>query len=73
MIFCTKIALTNMNYIFNIITLYLFIEVCKYSTANKIFAFLAGNGWAGLNAERPLPATAGHLWYSHLLSRWRHL
>ena len=45
----------------------------RYSTANKIFAFLAGNGWAGLNAERPLPVTAGHFWYSHLLSRWRHL
>ena len=44
-----------------------------YSTANKNFAFLAGNGWAGLSAERPLPARAGHLWYSHLLSRWRHL
>ena len=39
-----------------------------YSTANKNFAFLASNGWAGLNAERPLPTTAGHLWYSHLLS-----
>ena len=45
----------------------------NYSTANKIFAFLAGNGSAGLSAERPLPARAGHLWYSHLLSRWRHL
>ena len=44
-----------------------------YSTANKIFAFLASNGWAGLSAERPLPARAGHLWYCHLLSRWRHL
>ena len=44
-----------------------------YSTANKIFAFLAGNDSAGLSAERPLPARAGHLWYSHLLSRWRHL
>ena len=44
-----------------------------YSTANKIFAFLAGNGSAGLSAERHLPARAGHLWYSHLLSRWRHL
>ena len=45
----------------------------RYSTANKMFAFLAGNGSAGLSAERPLPARAGHLWYSHLLSRWRHL
>ena len=45
----------------------------NYSTANKFFAFLAGNSWAGLSAERPLPARAGHLWYSHLLSRWRHL
>ena len=44
-----------------------------YSTANKIFAFLAGNGSAGLSADRHLPARAGHLWYSHLLSRWRHL
>ena len=44
-----------------------------YSTANKIFAFLAGNGWAGLSAEHPLPARAGHLWYNHLLSRWWHL
>ena len=45
----------------------------SYSTANKIFAFLGGNGWAGLSAESPLPARWGHLWYSHLLSRWRHL
>ena len=45
----------------------------SYSTANKIFAFLAGNDWAGLSAERLLPARAGHLWESHLLSRWRHL
>ena len=48
-------------------------DVATYSTANKIFAFLAGNSWAGLSAERPLPARAGQLWYSHLLSRWRHL
>ena len=48
-------------------------ELTLYSTANKIFAFIAGNGRAGLSAERPLPARVGHLWYSHLLCRWRHL
>ena len=37
-----------------------------YSTANNIFAFLAGNGSAGLSAERLLPARAGHLWYGQL-------
>ena len=32
---------------------------------------VVGNSWVGHSTEPPLPVRAGHLWYSHPLSRWR--